>query len=252
MPARDGDLHRALGHLLALHLREVRRAGGRARVAEDGAEIHRGGLRPAAVGARDEVRGVREVLHRPHAQALDDGRLVRVRGGDQQVRHARRAQADRERQHAAHGAQVAAERELAGEGGVVEVEDGGGRRRGRRAGARPPARGAGDDRLRGEQHPERDRQVEERAVLVDVRRGEIDHDPPAERFEAGVRERRLHAMAALLHARVRQADDDGLRVSRARDVDLDLHEEGVDAGYGAGKQAGEAGHLRVEGGGAVD
>ena len=238
--AGDGDLHRALGHLLALHLGEVRRSGRRARVAEHGVEVHGGRARPAAVGARDEVRGVLQTVHRPHAEPLDDRRLVRVLGGDEQIRDARRAEADRKRQHATHRAQLAAERELAGEGGAPKVEDRSGCGGGRSAGTGATGRPAGDDRSRGDQHREGDRQVEERAVLVHVGRGEVDDDAAAKRIEAGVGESCLHAMAALANARVRKTDNDRLRISRARDVDLHVDAEGVDAGDGTGKESGEA------------
>ena len=70
--------------------------------------------------------------------------------------------------------------------------------------------------------PERDRQVEARALLLDVGGGEVDRGAAHRRREAGVDERGHDAVLAFLHGGVGQADDDDLRIA-VPGIDLDLN-----------------------------
>ena len=78
-----------------------------------------------------------------------------------------------------------------------------------------------DDALRG-QDAERNRQVERCTGLAHVGRRQVHGDAVRRELEAGVPDRAAHAVAALAHAGVRQADhrEDG---HAERDVDLDVH-----------------------------
>ena len=237
MAARDGHLDGALGHLLPLDVDEV------GLVAREGVRF-RAVVRPrgsgaAGVGAREDVGRVAETVDRPDAQAAHDGRLGGVVDGNEEVRHALRAQAHRQRQDAAHGAHLAAERKLAGQRRrprIERTERGGGRFAGARA-----AEGAVEPHLPGrEQDRHRDGQVEQRAVLVDVGRGEVHRDAAVVGAEARVGDGGGDAVVALAHRRVRQPDHDDLRVAAARDVGLDLDAEGVDARQRSRKQFGKS------------
>ena len=85
-----------------------------------------------------------------------------------------------------HGPHLAAERQLADQ-----------RDRGR----------PGPDLLRAEQDPDGDREVERRAGLAQVRRREVDRDPPRRVGEPGVAQRAADALPRLLEGRVGEPDD---------------------------------------------
>ncbi len=88
------------------------------------------------------------------------------------------------------------------------------------------------------QHAERDWQIERRAGLADVGRRQVDGYAVRRKLEAGVADRAAHAVAALAHARVGQADHLKRRQAE-RDVDFDLHQAGLDPEDGGGPDAGE-------------
>ena len=88
----------------------------------------------------------------------------------------------RDRERAAHRPDCAVERELAKDDGVVDLASG--NETGRR------------------QHAEGDREVEGRAHLADVGRGEVDRHVTPRKFETGVPDGALHTVAALAHAGV--------------------------------------------------
>ena len=62
------------------------------------------------------------------------------------------------------------------------------------------------------QHADRDGQVERRAFLADVGRGEDDDGFETRQAQAGVFERGLHARLAVVHGAVGQADDESPRL----------------------------------------
>ena len=75
-----------------------------------------------------------------------------------------------------------------------------------------PARTCSDP----EQDAERDREVERRAGLSDLGRGEVDRDPARRVVEPGVAQRAAHALPRLGQRGVGQADDREPRQARAR------------------------------------
>ena len=94
------------------------------------------------------------------------------------------------------------------------------------------------DFLRGRDHAERDRQIETRPFFFNVGRREIDRRPPARPKIAAVADRGGDAIAAFLHRRIGQPDDDDLRIPAAG-VDLDLDFVGIDSVNGSGVNFGE-------------
>jgi hypothetical protein len=83
------------------------------------------------------------------------------------------------------------------------------------------------DLFRAEQDPDRDREVERGACLAEVRRGEIDGDPPRRVDIPGVADRATDALASFLERRVSQADDRESWQARG-DVDLDADDPAVE------------------------
>ena len=83
------------------------------------------------------------------------------------------------------------------------------------------------------------------ARLADVGRRQVDGDAVRRELEPGVADRAAHAVAALAHARVGQADHRERRQAE-RDVHLDVHGAGVDAEDRRGPQAGEHGTARLQ------
>ena len=97
----------------------------------------------------------------------------------------------------------------------------------RRARTRSAMCAAFDDALRRED-AERDRQIERRAGLADVGRRQVDGDAVRRKLEAGVADRAAHAIAALAHAGVGQADHRERRQAE-RHVHLHMDRAGFDA-----------------------
>ena len=179
--ARGRDLERALGVLLAGDVGEVEAA---ALVGGEGAPTASGGLgeRPLAAQVAD---GVGEGGGGIQARAAHHRGLGEVVGGqDHGGAAAGRGLDDRE--HAAHRAQRAVERELADQ---------------------PRLRRAGGRQAGGHQHPGGDRQVEERALLALLGGGEVDDDALRLDLTPEVADRRQDPLAGLAHRRVGEADD---------------------------------------------
>jgi len=160
---------------------------------------------------------VGEVDGAVHRQALDERRLGRSSGGDDQPVEADVPHAFGDGQHAAAGSQLAAERQL------------------------PEHREACQSFVRHlttrGQDAAGDRQVEAGSGLAQGRRREIDGHAFGGELEAGVLDRRPYPLARLAHGAIAQADDREGRQARA-EIDLDGHAarlepvegEGVDVG----------------------
>ena len=89
---------------------------------------------------------------------------------------------------------------------------------------RAPARPCSDPSRIADGH----RQVERGAGLAQVRRGEVDRDPPRRQRVPGIADRAADAFAGLGHRRVRQADDREPGQTR-RDVRLDPDDPALEA-----------------------
>ena len=97
---------------------------------------------------------------------------------------------------------------------------------------------AAGDHAAGREHAQRDRQVVRGARLPHIGRRQVDDDAVLGKLEAGIANRRVHAIAALAHPGVGQADQ--LKAGQAEaQVDLDVHGTGLDADDGGALEARE-------------
>ena len=165
------DLEGALGVRLAADVGEVeivrRGPGGR----------WRGGRGRGDGLAAEEPDRLAERRRREDAQALDGARLGRIVDGDDEGRDAVPAAGERDGEGAAHGLDLAVERELADDREGVR---------------RAVAQGAG-----GGEDAEGDRQIEGGALLAEVGGREVHGDAVVREGEAGVADRGADALAAL-------------------------------------------------------
>ena len=93
--------------------------------------------------------------------------------------------------------------------------------------ANEPGRSNGDLPA-AQQQPQGDRQVEAAGVLLEVGRGQVDHDAVDRPAESRVDDRPLDPVRALADRGLGQAHQHRLGRRRERDVDLDFHGGGVD------------------------
>jgi hypothetical protein len=209
MPARGGDFERALGLGLALDLGQVGVAGkSRRRRHGEGCQH----FAPGEVGAdlqqvlrRQDFHAFDQRGFRRAFERQDEGARGVVPGGVPGVVPWSGFVADRgaHGERAAHRAQVAGEREFAGE--FVGIQ---------------PGR---LDLFRGDQDAERDRQVETAGFLGQVGRGEVHGDAPLRELEAAVLDRGAHAVAGFLDFGVGQADQgEGRQAGGEMDFDRDF------------------------------
>ena len=92
----------------------------------------------------------------------------------------------------------------------------------------------------GHQNAERDRQIEGRAVLADVRGCQVHSDAAQRERKAGVGQGGADPLSPLLYRTVRQTDR-GEGRKPVTDVDLDVHRVRIDPEHGGGADAGEHG-----------
>ena len=194
----EGDLERPPCLELAADLGEVRHVS-QIRRFRIGIDIPlsggggRGKLDPPGRGQRlspnTSPNGVRRFAQRRHADDLDpcgEACLLDSIGRHDDSPDTPPREGSRQGQDARNRPDLAAEGQLADH---------------REAAARPP------DLLRAEQDSHRDREVERGACLAEIRRGEIDGDPPRRVDIPGVADRAADALASILERRVSQADD---------------------------------------------
>jgi len=199
--AGGGDLERALGVGLAPDVGEVEIvAGRRHRLGRD-----RRRRRRLAV---QQCHGVSQRRGRQHAQPVDGRGLAAVVARHEQRADAAASARQADGQRSPHRLDLTVESQLTDDGELTES---------------PVVQRAG-----GGQDAERDGQVERRALLAQIGGGEVHRDSIGREGEAGIANRRAHALAALAHGRVGQADG-GERGQPRGDVDLDAHEGGPDA-----------------------
>ena len=220
VPSGRGNLERAAGETLTAHVGEVwlvarRRGTGR--------------------GTRQPVGGRRVVQHphgfgqgrdRPYAQPCDDSGFRRVRRRQQERRGALGARGHRDRKHAAGSLDRAVEGELPEQHHVFH--------------------GPALDHARGGEHAQSNRQVERGASLPHVGRRQVHRDAFGGKLEAAVADGRAHAIAALPHAGVGQADHREHREPE-RDVDFDVDRDGLDAENRGRPDAGQHRRTCVQG-----
>ncbi len=181
VPARNGNLRRALGALLPLDFGKIR-----------------GVARFAALPALGRVRGNhrvpahvvakrRERRHRQNRNALDIGRFFRVSLRYRKHGFSLRKRVDHHRQHARDCADAAVEPQLAKGDELqrrVRAELTGRRKNGQRNG-----------------------QVVDRALLAHIRGREVHRNPRRRKHVACILNRRADTLAGFLHRRVRQPHD---------------------------------------------
>src|ERR1022692_4610138 len=160
------------------------------------------------LGAGEEGEHFGPIADPVHADAFDYGRLGGVLGGNDQVRNALLARADRDGQRAAHGAYGAIEGELADEDMPIQGLHG----------------------AHGAQDADGDGEIESRAFLAYVGRGQVDGDAFVGVAETGIDQRALDALAAFADGDVGHADHYGVpRVAGGEHVDLDIDQVSIDA-----------------------
>src|ERR1019366_5424633 len=102
--AGGGDFEGAFGHGLAAHVTEIRRRFGWLRMA-----VLRGNRGRELLGAGEQGDHLGQIADAVYVDAFDHGRFGGVLGGNDQVRYALLARADRDGQRAADGAYGAPE-----------------------------------------------------------------------------------------------------------------------------------------------
>ena len=193
MTAGRCDLQRPLGGLLALDLAQVGLAFGRAHGTGPGLAQHLG---PAEMVHQGDQRGRGQ-----HPGLAGPGRLRSAGlGADQAQAHP--ARGDRGGQGAGHLHDAPVQRQLADRG--------------------PFAEGVRRNDPHRRHHRERDGQVVVAAGLRQVGGRQVGDDPPAGQRQPDPREGGAHALAALRHRLVAQADQDEVLFS-AGELDLDVH-----------------------------
>ena len=124
--------------------------------------------------------------HRDDLHARDQGGLAPVSGGHENALVAFGSRQGGHRQHAAHMAHRAIQRELAHDERAFQR-------------FRQNLPGGG-------QHTQRNRQVVGRALFAQRGRRQVHRQPLHGKEEAGIADGRLHPLAALLHGGIGQAD----------------------------------------------
>ena len=214
MAAGRRDLERAAREQLAAHVSQI---GRRPRSRRWWRHRHE---RAAAGRIVQRLDGAGERIDRNDVQPRDDRRLAGVRRGQKNSGDAVAPGRRRNRQDPPGRVDRSVERELAEQHEIDDVP-------------------AFDDALRGE-NAERDRQIEGRTRFAHVGGREVHRDAMRGKLEPGIADGASHAVAALTHARIGQADHGEARKPE-RHVDFDVDRTGFDAENGGGPQAGEHG-----------
>jgi hypothetical protein len=157
---------------------------------------------------------------------LEGSGLGGIGGRQQELARPQRACQIGEGERATHRPQSAVEAQLAAEDAVRH--------------------GRGRQVVVGDEQGEGDRQVEVVALLAQVGGGEVDHHRTWRQVVATVADGAAHALAALAHGRVGEADELQLRQAEAG-VDLHLDRQRVHPPGGAREHAGEHHRLQTQG-----
>jgi len=209
--AGRGHFKRALGRLLPAHVFEVH--GKVLQLTQQ--RLGRYSIRLALNGTHH--RGVEQLQHvkqrrdRVHIHTFHNRCLGGIGRGQNQIRNILLARQDGDGQHARHSTHAAVEAQFAHHKEAAHIVHA------QRAVSAEDADGNG--------------QVETRALLFHVGRRQVDGDEGGRNQIAGVLDGRAHAVAALAHRGVRQADgvEDILLHHCPAIVHLDIDEVGIDA-----------------------
>ena len=212
MATGGGDLEGALGNVLAADVAEVGVILGG--FAEEGVAVDGEGLGKdiALRCGVEELADFKKGVYGVDVDAVDDGGLASVGGGDDEVLDASSACGNGDGQHAADGAEGAIESELADEDEVADVFDG--------------EAAVGTDDADG------DGEVEAGAFLFEVGGGEVDGDTRGGKIEAGILDSGSDAVAGFADGGVGEANggEGGVVAGlNAGEVDFDVDEVGINA-----------------------
>ena len=166
----------------------------------------------------EEVRQLGETARAQHLEAGHDPRLREILLRQDEGLRARGACGQRHGERAAHRSNGALEAQLPEHDDLPQPLD--------------------TDLLGGGKNPHRDRQIERRTLLAHICRREVYGDALQREGVTGVGDRRIDALAALLHRAVRESDgsESGEAVG---DVGLDVNQVGVNTEYRRRANAGE-------------
>ena len=167
---------------LSAHLGVVHRAVRRGRRG-----ARRGGERGERDLAAERPADLRQMPDGVDGKPVDQRGFAGVGRGEHQPPQPGAARGERDAQHPWDGAHGPIQRELAND----DV----------------PAQRVRGDLPGGGQDPQRDGQIEDRARLPRVGRGQVHGDPPHGHLEAGVPHRRAHPLPGFPHCGVRKPND---------------------------------------------
>ncbi len=205
MRTSGGDLHRALGVVLAFDVVEVEVEDRFRQVADRRLPVE--GFHGKPVVKKGHHLGQR--IDRVDLKVLNHGGLVRVGDGYEDSAHPGGFRAEGNWQNTRDGANRSVQRQFADEGGFPQA---GGFHL---AGGRQQSRGDG--------------KVQAGTFLANVGGGKVDGDSAFRKTKAGVADGGPHALAGFLNSGVGQSDDGELSGHSAPDIHFHFHQVGVDA-----------------------
>ncbi len=216
VPAGRRDFQRSLGDRLASDLGEIH-------AVRCGRSERRSDIRPCQRKPHPPRQKPADLTQRcggAHLEPLHQRRFRCVWGRHDQTPRPVCAGALGHRKGAAHGSDITLEPDLTQHDEL--------RQRTRR------------DLATGDEDPERDGEIEARAGLRPVGRGQVDRDAPERKLEARVHDCGVHPFPALLHRALGQPDgrERGQAIGK---IDLDLDRIGIDAEHSGGPDASEHG-----------
>ena len=203
--AGSGDLQRALGRFLALHVAQVGRGSCRLRHPRHRRRQHAGALH--VIDQRDQRR------RRQYVHAAREGRFRSVGGGTDQSTIAFRCR-QRRGQHAGHRRHRRIQRQLPQRHIVRHL--------------------AGRDHPHRRQQPQRNGQIVMRAFLGQIGRRQIDGDALERQRQADGGQRRAYPLPAFRHRLVGQPHNGDHAIAAFADMDLHVHFAGLNALEGHG------------------
>jgi len=214
MAARRGDNDGPLREFLAAHVAEVNVI-----VVEMPRNlVHAGGHRLGGKVAGEDADRFRQAVDAKDTHLFDDRSFASIGAGYEQARQAAFGRGHRHRQRSLDGTDTAVERQFADHCAVAQL--------------------FGQQLAGGDEHAERDGQIEAAGVLAQVGRCEVDHRTPGGACVAEIGKGTLDAMDAFPDGHLGKPNQDGLGHPAGR-IDFDLDGDAVDADEGEGVELGE-------------